>query len=281
MESQQEVQNLFRSEMHTYFDFSQAPDLVTRKDTDGAHVFENEERHRWAKAQASFLRWTRDKRVFTREYIETGKNIYSSFFKTRGPLRGTVLDIGGGWGLFRQWWEPGESDQFVVHDPGIERFLRGPHRLHHDYYQRAFSLPMTFVEGFGEELPYNNDTFDTCLIAAALDHCVDPQRVLVEAYRCLRPGATILVLQSCHVSQRGTQTRHILNRLFGLVRQPNRLLTVLYYRLFQRGHHLHSFAPSTITSWLEQAGFRDVTATIISSTAQIYAFEASKPRSRA
>ena len=234
---------------------------------------------RWAKAQDSFLRRTKDKKVFTKQNIESGKIAYAAFFKKREHLRGNILDIGGGWGLFRQWWDSGESDVFIVHDPGVERFLDGPHRLHHHLYQTAFSLPMTFVEGFGEELPYKNDTFDKCIIAAVLDHCIYPQKVCAEAYRVLRPGGTILVISAWHSAQLDSHLLHTLKRLSKHLRHPKHLLSTLYNLTFHRYEHIHRFSPKDIPLFLEQVGFSKICTSTVPTTPvtqNVRAFEAIK-----
>jgi SAM-dependent methyltransferase len=277
--SQKDIEKLFRKDEQIYFDFSQAPTLITRKERSNlTKPFKNES-SRWDKAQRSFMCWTKDKKMFTREYIESGKEIFTTFFEERGYFQGNVLDIGGGWGLYRQWWEPSESSVFIVHDPGVERFVSGPHELHYVCYSRAFSFPMTFVEGFGEDLPYKDETFDTCLIAATLDHCVDPPKVLAEVYRCLKPGGTILVIQRCGFSRSQSRSAHphILKRVVKYIAHPKRLLSILYKRLFYREHHLHHFQPEDIILLLESIGLSNTNTSVVPGSKQsIYAFEAQK-----
>lgn len=272
----EDVKKLLKDDELIYFDFSQAPVLLKRKDRDidEAKIHTADNISRWAKAQGSFVNWTKDKRVFIKEYIESGKIAYDAFFKKRGPLRGNVLDIGGGWGLFRQWWEPGEAGVFIVHDPGVERFLYGPHKLHRYYYKKAFSIPMSFVEGFGEDLPYKDNVFDVCLIAAALDHCLEPQRVMNETYRCLVPGGRILVIQRCYDRYHPNIFKHLLKNL----RSPRLLLSKLYNLWFYPTHHLHRFSLRDIILLLEQAGFSkiNINKNIVASIRNVYAFEAIK-----
>lgn len=259
---------------------SQARMLGTHEGTTTpqAEACRKENASRWSEAQDTFLEWTKDRRIFTEEYIERGKRTYDAFFKKRGPLRGNVLDIGGGWGLFRQWWEPGESDVFIVHDPGVERYLRGPYEFHRYCYQRAFSLPMTFVEGLGESLSYKNDVFDMCLIAATLDHCAEPQEVMAEAYRCLKPSGIMLVIQDCHASDINGHRPHFLRRLFKHLHHPRHLLALARNRLYRPDHHLHHFSPTDVTSLLEQVGFSRIRTSTIPPTQDVFAFEGEKEK---
>ncbi|MBN1995836.1 MAG: class I SAM-dependent methyltransferase [Anaerolineae bacterium] len=257
----------------------QAPLLVRRKEETKA--LKGKSLEEWAKAQRAFLRWTKDKKIFTEEYLQNGKKMYDLFFSEKGLLQGNVLDIGGGWGLFRQWWSPRETDVFIVHDPGLERFLRGPHPLHHVYYERAFNLPMTFVEGFGEDLPYNNETFDTCLVAAALDHCLDPEQVLAEMYRCLKKDGAILVIQHCHSAQpeRRSPRPPLPKRVLKHLRYPQRLPRMIYKFLFYRKDpHLHHFLLADITSMLEKVGYSEIRVDVVPTTESVYAFQAKKKK---
>lgn len=278
MRDQENIKKLFRKAEQIYFDFSQSPTLIKCKEKNKLEtkILREKDMSRWIKAQSEFLRWAQDEETFTKESIERGKMAYDALFKKRGYLIGNILDIGGGWGLYRQWWEPGESDVFIVHDPGVERFLHGPHRLHHQNYQKAFSLPMTFVEGFGEELPYKNDIFDTCLIAATLDHCIYPQKVLAEAYRCLRPSGTILIIQSCHSSQLHNRSLSFLKRLLKHLRHPKHFLAIFRNWLFHTEHHLHHFSTVDITLLLEQTGFSKIRTNTVQILENVYTFEATK-----
>ncbi len=276
--NKEDIKKLFKKENQTDFDFSQSPDFIRRKneDGDGARLFEGDDLSRWARIQRGMMHMAKVKSIYSKEYVEKGMSMYDSFFKEKGVLRGDVLDIGGGWGLFRQWWEAGSSNVYIVHDPGIERFLRGAHKMHQSYYQRAFSLPMTFVEGFGETLPYRDDVFDTCIIAAALDHCISAEKVLCEACRCLQSaGGTILILQKCYVAGCTAQPS-IWRRLSKHLSNPKRLLAKIHHQLFYTGSHLHHFSPDDVVMLLERAGFTDVRASELRATNDVYAIEAKK-----
>lgn len=280
MSNSEIINTFFMDTKRTHYDFSQAPTLIRLKSgiTPAVTGFQGAELARWQKAQNILLRWTTDRQIFTQEYVAQGKAIYENFFQQRGFLQGNVLDIGGGWGLYRQWWSAGATNYFIVHDPGVERFLQGAHELHHRLYARAFELPMTFVEGFGEELPYQAETFDTGLVASALDHCVSPAKVFAGIYRCLKPGGTLLVLQQCQQTDVRVKsvTKPLHKRLTALLQRPGHLFAVLRTRLFYKEPHLHHFVVDQLVALLKETNFAQVNATVVPNTGHIYAFEARK-----
>ena len=55
----------------------------------------------------------------------------------------------------------------------------------------ATSKPLTYVANLGE-LPIENARFDRILCTQVLEHVPDPQRVLAELHRVLKPGGRIL-----------------------------------------------------------------------------------------
>jgi len=57
-----------------------------------------------------------------------------------------------------------------------------------------------FTSGVGEELPYENNVFDLVIIYNALDHTFEPDKVLDEVRRVLKPGGINLI--AVHVYSR-------------------------------------------------------------------------------
>ncbi len=67
-------------------------------------------------------------------------------------------------------------------------------------------IPVEVIAGVGEDLPLPDASVDGVLFAYVLCTVEDPQRVVAEALRVLRPGATIAVLE--HVrAEEGTWMR--------------------------------------------------------------------------
>jgi ubiquinone/menaquinone biosynthesis C-methylase UbiE len=255
--SKRRVTDLFRSKELGRYDLGRAPELVLLRDERLPGV-DAELWRRWEELQGEFLVWTRERAGVNREYVREGIARLDGLFGYRGSLRGDVLDVGGGWGLLRRWWSAGDDSVFVVHDPALERFLTGPSPVYRELYGEALERPMTFVAGFGEELPYRDAAFDEFVCAAALDHALDPRRVLEEGHRCLKPGGRALVILHCAGLPGEERT---LRRPFG-----RRLLTALRhpfqtFRRLLRGpedHHLHHFTVEGLVSLLEEVGFRGV-----------------------
>jgi SAM-dependent methyltransferase len=241
------LQRLFSKDVLQDYDFSQSPELVTKSRDSATLGFTHSEHARWQKAQESFLRWTIQTSVFTQEYIESSYKMIGSFFDKRGLFAGTVLDIGGGWGLFREWWDAGNSDIYVVHDPGVARFLRGPYEYHRELYQRGFLLPMSFVEGYGEKLPYVDNSFDVCLIAATLDHVIAPERVLREIHRCVKPRGNLILIQTTKIPPK--------NLFRSLTSSAGRMYGNLHSRLVLADHHLNTFFLDDLVSLLSRNCF--------------------------
>jgi SAM-dependent methyltransferase len=52
-------------------------------------------------------------------------------------------------------------------------------------------LPAEFTSGVGEALPFAGGTFDAILSYDVLEHVQDPERVLAECFRVLRPGGRL------------------------------------------------------------------------------------------
>jgi ubiquinone/menaquinone biosynthesis C-methylase UbiE len=256
---------LFKQDALADYDFSQSPELVTRSTGSVNLDFSNSELARWEKAQESFLRWTTQKSMFTPEAIELDGNIYRRFFDKRGLFTGNVLDVGGGWGLKREWWNPANSDIYVVHDPGVARFLNGPYEYHYEYYKRGIRLPMSFVEGLGEELPYIDNSFDVCLIAATLDHVIIPEKLLMECYRCLKPLANLILIQSTKIPPKSF--------VRSLRSSAVKICLSLYGRLISADHHLNTFFLDDLVSLLSQ-NFNITTVRRIDDLKSIYAIEA-------
>lgn len=254
MVAQDALRDLLKPDRARDYDFSQLPGLLTLRDGSAcARAVFGEDAERWTKMQETFTAWATDPTSLSEATVRSRTGAFDTFFAKRGFLRGRVLDVGGGWGLFRQWWEPGPDGLFVVHDPGVERFLQEPSPLHQELYERALSLSMTFVEGFGESLPYQDQVFDTCLVANTLYHCVQPGRVVAEAARCLTPSGRIVV-----ITDEGAVRPEWPAALLGHVRHPRRMLGIVRRRLTKTGIVIRHLSAREMEALVDAGGLADI-----------------------
>jgi len=131
------------------------------------------------------------------------------------PNRGFLLDIGCGTGLF--------LDRYVAEGGaavGID-ISRGMIRQ-----ARRRCMQTDFTVGTGENLPFADDSFDAVSCLLAFSYMKDPQGMLNEACRVLKPGGSIAIctlgkkLLTCGIPalyQIGDMMRvnHLLIRNFG------------------------------------------------------------------
>lgn len=256
--SMSDVQSLFQASQRDAYDFSHGPELVTsRRGAAESLGLDASTASRWERIQAGFLQRAKRKEKYNREMLERMRQRYGAVIERLGGLTGNVLDIGGGWGLYRQWWRPADGGMFIVHDPGVDRILSGPHETHLSCFERAFTLPMTFVEGVGEHLPYCDGTFDACIIAAALDHCASPPGVISEAHRCLKSGGRLLLFQDCS-ERKVKEAVRFGRRAARYATRPGLLVRKLLERWSAPPGHMHHFTMDGLASLMRDCGFSTV-----------------------
>jgi ubiquinone/menaquinone biosynthesis C-methylase UbiE len=91
---------------------------------------------------------------------------------------GRVLDLGCGTGFNQRFLEDGQT--YIGIDP--LRLKRADH----------YSFP--FLLGMAEYLPFRDNSFDTAVCIATLDHVADPAMVISESLRVLRPGGVLGIM---------------------------------------------------------------------------------------
>ena len=115
-----------------------------------------------------------------------------------GPLKGSVLEIGPGTGVNLRFYAPG------VRWIGVE-----PNAFMYPYLERRASAQGRRIELLGsvaEGLPLADESVDHVVSTLVLCSVNDPQQVLKEIYRVLKPGGTFVFIE--HVAdEAGSTTR--------------------------------------------------------------------------
>jgi ubiquinone/menaquinone biosynthesis C-methylase UbiE len=144
----------------------------------------------WRDRQTSMEGWYENLITASDQAELCWRHDYDPLAGILGGLRGTILDVGGGNGIVRQYLPPGAD--CVVLDPS-------PEWLAADWMQVARSFPallspITFVLGIGERLPFGSARFDAVLSLFSINHAADPPSLVQEAARVLRPGGRLLIV---------------------------------------------------------------------------------------
>ena len=102
----------------------------------------------------------------------------------------TVLEVGCGAGYFLEWFAQGEH-QVTGLDPS-------PYML--DFARRSVPARVALERGYAENLPYEDNAFDTVALITTLEFTEDPRRALQEARRVARHHVLLGVLNRYSVT---------------------------------------------------------------------------------
>ncbi len=116
---------------------------------------------------------------------------------------GTVLEIGAGTGINLRHY-PTHLDRLILAEPGARMAARI------DLSQAPGGVPTRLVGAPAEQLPFDDESFDTVVSTLVLCTVSDPARAVAEIARVLRPGGRLLFCE--HVAadsawRRGLQRR--------------------------------------------------------------------------
>ena len=94
--------------------------------------------------------------------------------------RETCLDIGCGALPLPAYMRAAPDVKFVGIDP----------------YEGDQERKFPFIQGYAEELPFDDNTFNSAVFATSLDHLKDPSVAIKEAGRVLKPGGKLFIWTS-------------------------------------------------------------------------------------
>lgn len=120
------------------------------------------------------------------------RRIEPEFGQQRAALladaRGRVLEIGVGTGLNLQHYPP-DIQEIVATDPESGMMRRAEDKA------AKLDRPVRFVEASAEQLPFEDDEFDTVVCTLVLCSVDDPASALAEIRRVLKPDGRLLFIE--------------------------------------------------------------------------------------
>ena len=142
----------------------------------------------------------------------------ASYLRETDPPR-DVLDLGAGEGFVGQAVQQVTGARVVLCDVADFNRTALPHRLYD-----------------GRSLPYADASFDLVLLAYVLHHAGDPERVLSETYRVLKPGGRVAVLESVAETARDRRLLHVLDPLANRIRSGGLMAAQEEHLAFRSAH---------------------------------------------
>lgn len=122
------------------------------------------------------------------EYVEQIFSVYG----IEGLENKKVLEIGSGYGQFLTFSLAKKNINIFGVEPSSTVVPGGRYEIARDLLKSKSIDEARLVASCGETLPFADNSFDRVLCLSVLEHVVDPQKVIAEATRVLRPGGIAL-----------------------------------------------------------------------------------------
>jgi ABC-type polysaccharide/polyol phosphate transport system ATPase subunit/SAM-dependent methyltransferase len=146
----------------------------------------------WVRRQGMMEAWYARLTADPREARRSFRYDYEGLAPLLATVHGSVLDVGGGLGVARQYL-PHRHGEYVIVEPSAFWLELDWTPLRPDF--PVLRQPVDFIQGHGEHLPLRNASFDCALALWSLNHAIDPARVVTEVHRVLREdGRFVIVL---------------------------------------------------------------------------------------
>jgi ubiquinone/menaquinone biosynthesis C-methylase UbiE len=142
-----------------------------------------------------------DRQTLTEDMLDPAKSLHrAKILQAFTPLEGRkLLEVGCGYGTnLIAWIRRVEVDGYGV-QADSEGFESG-YRISRELFALNGLDPSRVVNSPGERIPFDDDTFDIVYSGNVLEHTQEPERVLDECIRVLKPGGVMHAEVPNHLS---------------------------------------------------------------------------------
>ena len=105
-------------------------------------------------------------------------------------ISGRCVDVGGSDGSLRAFLDP--QQEYISIDPWLE-LVREPRSRVAKLVYPFIDEPLNFIAAFAEHLPFLSWSFDVVHMRSVLDHFLNPELAVREAFRVLKNGGSIVI----------------------------------------------------------------------------------------
>lgn len=132
---------------------------------------------------AEFIRDRSMAELYDAYWVPAGLDVFARKFGDPVKPGDSVLDLACGTGLVTGYAaeRAGAEGNVVGYDPT-------PDLLNAARAKQFSGAPITWEEGFGEDMPFDDDSFDVVLCHQGLQYLTDREKTLSEVHRVLKPG---------------------------------------------------------------------------------------------
>jgi SAM-dependent methyltransferase len=144
----------------------------------------------WQAGQAEYelyiplltTKWSCEKYAVQRRGVE---DVYRDI-----TITGRCLDVGGGEGLLRAFLS--RQQEYISIDPYLE-VVKEPRSPDYKQVYPFVDEPLNFLAAFAEHLPFLSRSFDVVHMRSVIDHLLNPELALREAFRVLKEDGSLIV----------------------------------------------------------------------------------------
>jgi ubiquinone/menaquinone biosynthesis C-methylase UbiE len=147
---------------------------------------------KWLEGQEEYVEWNSHNYLTQdREALENEKKLNAAMYTDINFEGKNILDVGGNAGLFREFASLYKN--FVIIDPYENALTDAQKSKNLKSVYPFLDEYVDFVIGHAENLPFRSNVFDVVHMRSVIDHFLNPELALHEAYRVMKHSGVLII----------------------------------------------------------------------------------------